>query len=126
MTTTTFQATHGLRALLDQIAEVKFSKHVPLSVVLLSAVYAIYRSAHYLTVAFALPAYVAVPTAIFLEALVLAAGASVFISSREAFVAQLKREDEDLARWGVWLTLTLLGTAFAALLGIAWADTRGS
>lgn len=118
----TFQARPGVRALLDQIAEVKFSKHVPLVVVLLSAVYAIWRSAHYLMAAFHLHALVASPTALFIEALVLAAGASVFIAQREAFIAELKDEDQALARWGVWLTLTLLGVAFFALLGIAWAD----
>lgn len=118
----TFQAKPGLRALLDQIAEVKFSKHVPLVVVLLSAVYAVYRSTHYLMAAFHLHVVVASPTALFIELLVLAAGASVFIAQRESFIAELKGEDEDLARWGVWLTLTLLGVAFFALLGIAWAD----
>lgn len=118
----TFKPAGGVRALLDQIAEVKFSKHVPLVVVLLSAVYAVWRSAHYLMVEFKLGWYVAAPTALFIELLVLAAGASVFIAQREAFVAELKQEDERLAQWGVHLTLTLLLVAFLALLGIAWAD----
>jgi hypothetical protein len=118
----TFKPSGGVRALLEQIAEVKFSKHVPLVVVLLSAVYAVYRSTHYLEAEFDLHLAVAFPTALFLELLVLAAGAAVFIAQREAFIAELKDEDQTLATWGQYLTLTLLGVAFFALLGIAWAD----
>ena len=121
-TTRSFQPVSGARALLDQIADLKFSKHVPLVVVLLSAMYAVYRSQHWLSVAFALPLYVALPTALFLEALVLAAGAAVFIACREAFVAEIKHKDQDLAGIGVYLSLSLLAVAFVALLGIAWAD----
>jgi hypothetical protein len=117
-----FQPASSVKALLDLILEVKFSRHVPLVTILLSVLYATYRSAHYLTSAFHLPWYVAWPTSVFIEALVLAAGAAVFIAHREAFIAELCAEDTDLAAWGVRLSLTLLGIAFAALLGIAWAD----
>lgn len=113
---------NGLEALLDKVYEVKFSRHMPLSVVLLSAIYAVYRSQHYLAAAFHMPWYVALPTALFLELLVLGASAATFIALRGEYVAQLKSEDVDLARWGVHIALVALVVAFVALLGVAWAD----
>lgn len=112
----------GLEAIFDQIYEVKFSRHVPLTVVLLSGIYAVYRSHHYLTSAFKLSPYVAGPTALFLELLVLGASAVTFIAFREAYVTELKKEDQELSKWGIRLALTALIIAFVALLGIAWAD----
>lgn len=118
----TWSPASGVAALLDQIADAKFSKRVPLVVVLLSGVYAVYRSGHWLTTAFHMPPLVAWPTSLFIEALVLAAAAAVFIAHREAFVAELKQEDETLAGWGVQVTMILLLVSFLALLGIAGAD----
>lgn len=111
-----------IEALYDLIYEVKFSRHVPLTVVLLSAIYAVFRSQHYLAAAFALPAYVSWPTAIFLELLVLGASAATFIAARASYVAELKREDVGFSRFGVGLALLSLVVAFVALLGVAWAD----
>lgn len=119
---TTFKTKTGTRALLDQIAEVKFSKHVPLVVVLLSVIYAIWRSGHWLMTALTVPFYVAAPTAVFIEGAVLAASAAVFIAQREAFIAELKNEDQHLADRGVHLTHALLTVAFVVLLGVAGAD----
>lgn len=113
---------NGLEALLDLIYELKFSRHVPLAVVLLSAVYAAYRSFHYLAAAFHMPWYVAAPTAVFLELLVLGASAATFIALRAEYLAQLKGEDVGLSRWGVGIALVALAVAFVALLGVAWAD----
>lgn len=113
---------NGLEALLDLVYQVKFSRHVPLTVVLLSAVYAVYRSHHYLSAAFGMPWYVAAPTALFLELLVIGASAATFIALRAEYVAQLKAEDVGLSRWGVGIALTSLVVAFVALLGVAWAD----
>jgi hypothetical protein len=113
-----------VQALFDLIYEVKFSRHVPLTVVLLSAVYAVFRSQHYLSAAFKLPAYVSVPTAVFLELLVLGASAATFIAARAGYVAELKREDENLSLAGVTLALLSLIVAFVAMLGVAWADAQ--
>src|SRR5688572_6055710 len=112
----------GAQALWDKIYELKFSRHVPLTVILISGLWAIYRSTHYLMSAFKLSIYIAAPTAVFIELLVLAAGALVFISQRHAFIAELEDKDRDIAWWAVWTSLTLLGVAFASLLGIAGAD----
>jgi hypothetical protein len=118
----TFHPSSNLRALLDQLYDVKFSKHTPLVVVLLSMVYTIYRTRHYLGTAFTLDAWVAWPTAIFIELLVLAASAAMFIALRGAFVAELKTTDEQRSRYGVYLALIALGLAFVALLFVAGAD----
>lgn len=115
-------STSGVQALWNQVYDLKFSKHVPLFVILLSAIYAVYRSSHYLIKRFQLDPYIATPTALFIELLVLGAGALVFISQRHAFIAELENKDKDLAAWGVWASLSLLAVSFAALIGIAWAD----
>jgi hypothetical protein len=117
-----FRPGSGLGALLNLIYEVKFSRHVPLTVVLLSGIYAIYRSAHWFMAAFRLPDYIAAPTAVFVELLVLGCGALVFITYRAAYVAELRKEDEQIATLGAKASLVLLAFALAALIGIAWAD----
>ena len=117
-----FQPDASAKALLDQIYDVKFSKHTPLIVVLLSMVYTVFRSGDYLARVFKLPALVTWPTAIFLELLVLAASASVFIGLRGAYVAELKQQDEARSKWGLYIGMVALALAFVALLFIAWAD----
>lgn len=119
---TAFKPQGGAWALLDQIYDVKFSKHTPLVVVLLSMIYTVFRSADYLARSFKLPALVTWPTAIFIELLVLAASASVFIALRNAYVAELKGVDIERSRWGLYIGLVALGAAFVALLFVAWAD----
>lgn len=114
--------TTGIRAFFDQVYEVKFSKHTPLVVVLLSMIYTVFRSADYLERAFKLPGIVTWPTAIFIELLVLAASASVFIALRNAYMAELKELDTSRSNWGVYIGLVSLGIAFLALLFVAGAD----
>lgn len=115
-------AQNSISALLNQIYDVKFSKHTPLVVVLLSMVYTVYRTRHYLGSAFSLDALVAWPTAIFIELLVLAASAAMFIALRSSFLAELKGIDKERSAWGVRLAMASLGAAFTALLFVAWAD----
>lgn len=123
MTTTTFEPRqNGITALLNQLYDVKFSKHTTLVVVLLSMVYTVYRTQHYLSKAFTLDAWVAWPTSIFIELLVLAAGAATFGALRNAYIAELKAIDEQRARVGVWLAGIALGAAFLALLFVAFSD----
>lgn len=117
-----FKPQGGAWALLNQIYDVKFSKHTPLVVVLLSMIYTVFRSNDYLSRSFSLPWYVAWPTAIFIELLVLAASASVFIALRNAYVAELKAIDVERSRWGLYIGLIALGVAFVALLFVAWQD----
>jgi hypothetical protein len=119
---TAFKPQSSASALLNQIYDVKFSKHTPLIVVLLSMIYTVFRSADYLARSFKLPALVTWPTAIFIELLVLAASASVFIALRNAYVAELKNIDVERSRWGLYIGLVALGAAFVALLFVAWAD----
>jgi hypothetical protein len=120
--TANFRPTSGFKALLDQLYDIKFSKHTTLVVVLLSMVYTIYRTAHYLATEFALDPLVAWPTSTFIELLVLAAAAITFGSLRHAYIAELKGQDADRARVGVWLAYIALGGAFLALLFVAWSD----
>lgn len=108
--------------MLDQIYDVKFSKHTPLVVVLLSMIYTVFRSADYLARAFKLPVLVTWPTSVFVELMVLAASASVFIALRNAYIAELKAQDVSRSRWGLYIGLVALGLSFLALLFIAWAD----
>lgn len=117
-----FQPQSGIRAWLDQVYDVKFSKHTPLVVVLLSMVYTVFRSADYLDRAFHLPWFVAWPTAIFIELLVLAASASVFIALRHAYIAELKDQDVKQSRYGLSIGYIALGLSFLALLFVAGAD----
>lgn len=119
---TNFNPSAGIHALLDTLYRVKFSKHTPLVVVLLSMIYTVYRTQHYLKITFTLDPFVAWPTAVFLELLVLAASASVFIALRGAYIAELKDEDVDMAEWGARISVLALVVAFVALLGVAWAD----
>lgn len=114
--------TTGIQAFFNQVYEVKFSKHTPLVVVLLSMVYTIFRSADYLARSFKLPLLVTWPTAIFIELLVLAASASVFIALRNAYLAELKDVDTNRSVYGVYIGLVALGLAFLSLLFVAGAD----
>lgn len=117
----TFQS-NGIQALLDQIYEIKFNKHVPLAVVILSTFYTVYRTQHYLTAEFELALVVSVPTAVFIELLVLGASAMVFIALRADFIAHITKLDTDLTRLNVIAMTITLGAAFIALLGLAAAD----
>lgn len=117
-----FNQSSGLQALLDQIYEIKFNKHVPLTVVVLSTIYTVYRTQHYLTAEFQLSLVVSVPTAVFIELLVLGASAMVFIALRADFIAKITGLDTDLTRVNVIAMIITLCCAFAALLGLAAAD----
>ena len=119
---TTFKPQGGAEALLNQIYDIKFSKHTPLVVVLLSMVYTVFRTADYLTRVFHLPALVTWPTAIFLELLVLAASASVFIAIRNVYIAELKQQDVKQSKWGLAIGYIALALSFLALLFVAGAD----
>ncbi len=114
--------TTGLTALLNTLYDVKFSKHTPLVVVLLSMIYTVFRSGDYLARAFSLPALVTWPTAIFIELLVLATSAAVFIALRAAYIAELKQQDASRAKLGFYIGFLVLGLAFLALLFVAGAD----
>lgn len=114
--------TSGLQALLDQIYEIKFNKHVPLTVVMLSTIYTVYRTHHYLKTAFHLDSWVSFPTAVFIELLVLGASAMLFIALRADFIAKTTERDADLTRLNVIAMLITLIAAFVALLGLAAAD----
>jgi hypothetical protein len=114
--------TTGIQALLNQVYDVKFSKHTPLVVVLLSMIYTVFRSGDYLSRTFNLPWAVTWATAAFIELLVLAAAAAVFIALRAAYVAELKQQDSERALWGFRAAFLVLGLAFLALLFVAGAD----
>lgn len=112
----------GLKALLDQVYDLKFNKHVPLSVVMLSTFYTVYRTQHYLHSAFQLEWYVAVPTAVFIELLVLGSSAMLFIALRADYIASKIKKNVDITKINVQLMFITLGISFAALLGLAMAD----
>lgn len=119
---TTFNPVSGAKSLLDQLYDIKFSKHTPLVVVLLSMIYTVFRSADYLDRSFHLPWLIAWPTAGFMELLVLAGSAGVFIALRNVYIAELKQEDVAQSRIGLVISFIALGVAFLALLFVAWAD----
>ena len=112
----------SFKALLDQLYDIKFSKHTTLTVVMLSMIYTIYRTQHWLAAEFGLAWLVAWPTAIFIEALVLAAAAFMFSALRHAYVAELKQEDAERAKVGIGIAYIALGAAFLALGFVAWSD----
>lgn len=114
--------TTGAQALLNLIYEVKFSRHTPLVVVLLSMIYTVFRSADYLARVFHLPGFITWPTATFIELLVLATAAAVFIALRAAYIAELKQQDASRAKLGFYVGFFVLGLAFLALLTVAGAD----
>src|SRR5262245_4172539 len=122
MTTTAFTPQSSAKALLDQLYDLKFSKHTPLIVVLLSMIYTVFRSADYLWRVFKLPWFVTWPTAGFIELLVLAGSAAVFIALRNMYVAELKGIDVDRSRYGLIIGYIALAAAFLALLFVAGAD----
>jgi uncharacterized paraquat-inducible protein A len=117
-----FRPASGLRALLDQLYDIKFSKHTTLVVVLLSMIYTVYRTQHYLSHTFALPGLVAWPTSVFIELLVLAAAAFVFGALRHAYIAELKDVDAVRAKSGIYIGWLSLVGAFLALTFVAWSD----
>jgi hypothetical protein len=112
----------SVKALLDQLYDVKFSKHTPLVVVLLSMIWTVYRTYDYLGRAFKMPMAIALPTATFIELLILAASASLFIALRTVFIAQLRDLDRGRAWVGVGIAALALVAAFVALVFVAWAD----
>ncbi len=120
--TSTFKPQSGAEALLNQIYDLKFSKHTPLVVVLLSMIYTVFRSADYLSRSFSLPGLVTWPTAIFIELLVLAGSASVFIALRNVYIAELKGQDVAQSKYGLVIGYVALGASFLALLFVAGAD----
>lgn len=114
--------TNSIQAFFNQLYDVKFSKHTPLVVVLLSMIYTVFRSADYLARAFNLPFLVTWPTSVFIELLVLAASASIFIALRNAYVAELKDIDTRRSMYGIYIGFVALGLAFLSLLFVAGAD----
>jgi vacuolar-type H+-ATPase subunit I/STV1 len=112
----------SIKALLDQLYDIKFSKHTPLVVVLLSMVWTVYRTYDYLSRAFNLPGAIALPAAAFIELLILAASASLFIALRTVFISQLREVDQLRAWVGVGIASLALAASFLALLFVAWAD----
>lgn len=114
--------TTGIQAFFNQVYEVKFSKHTPLVVVLLSMIYTVFRSADYLARSFKLPWFITLPTSIFIELLVLAASASVFIALRNAYLAELKDIDTQRSNYGLYIGMAALFLSFLALLFVAGAD----
>lgn len=120
--THTFTPPSAARAVLDWLYDVKFSKHTVLIVVLLSMIYTVYRTEHWMAAEFGLAPIVAWPAAIFVEALVLAASAYTFGALRAAFIAELKGADSKRAYAGIIAGATVLLAAFVALLFMAWSD----
>jgi hypothetical protein len=121
-TRATFQPRSAAQALLDWLYDIKFSKHTVLIVVLLSMVYTVYRTEHWLAAEFGLSWLVSWPAAIFVEALVLAASAYTFGALRAAFIAELKDADASRARLGIAAGALVMLAAFVALLFMAWSD----
>lgn len=118
----------GVKALLDQLYDIKFSKHTTLVVVMLSMFYTVYRTQHYLSTTFKLHPVVAWPTSTFIELLVLASAALMFGALRSAYVAELKDQDVNRSKVGIAMAGIALAGAFFALLfvalGDAWALTK--
>jgi hypothetical protein len=117
-----YQSTSGIRALLDQIYEIKFNKHVPLTVIMLSTIYTVYRTHHYLGTAFNMNPWVTWPTSIFIELLVLGSSAMLFIALRADYIANAVDKNTEITNINVNLMFGTLGISFLALLGLAMAD----
>jgi hypothetical protein len=120
--TVQFNPVSSLRALLDQIYTIKFSKHVPLVMVLLFAIFAVWRTNHYVAAQMSVGLVVSVSLAVCIELAMIAAGASCFISMREAYIRELKGEDHDRAKLGVRASYVMLAVTTVALMVLAGAD----
>lgn len=117
-----FVTKSSIKALLDQLYDIKFSKHTTLVVALLSMIYTVYRTQHYLIAEYGLGSYVAWPTAVFIEMLVISAAAAVFVAMRNQYIAELKGEDAERSKLGVTIAQVSLVAAFVALLFVAFSD----
>lgn len=118
----TFQPESGFSALLDHIYHVKFSKHVPLVMILLFAVFAVWRTNHYVSTQMRMGGLISWPLAVCIELAMLASGAACFISMRAAYIRELKDEDVARARVGTYVGYAMFGTTTIALLVLAGAD----
>lgn len=119
---TWFRPTSGIKALLDQVYAIKFSKHVPLVMILLFAVFAVWRTNNYVAHQMSVSWLVSGSLAICIELAMIAAGAACFISMREAYIRELKQEDAERARLGVYISFAMLGVTTLALMVLAGAD----
>lgn len=117
-----FLPVSGGKALLDQVYNIKLSKHITLVVVLLSMIYTVYRTDTWLKATFSLGYIVAAAASLFIELVVLAAAAGVFNSLRDAYIAELKNQDTKRAKLGIGAFSIGLFLAFVALMFIAWSD----
>lgn len=111
-----------VKAVLTSIYNAKFDKLVPLAVLLLSIVYVIYRTGSYLSIALHLNGWIAWPTSVFIELLVLGSAAATLVARRYKYITELRQEDTNIAQVGVVLSIIMLVAAFLALLFIAWND----
>jgi hypothetical protein len=115
-------AENGVTALLNKIYEIKFSRHVPLVMILLFAVFAVWRTNHYVALQLNVGWVVSLSLAVCIELAMLAAGASCFISLREAYIKELRKEDNERAKIGVYAAFIMLGVTTLALVVLAGAD----
>ncbi len=113
---------NALAALLDIVYHAKFSKHVPLVMVLLFGVFAVWRTQHYIAAQITTLPVVSWSLAVSLEIAMIAAGALCFISMREAYVRELTAQDAERARFGVGVSFVMLAITTLALLILAGAD----
>lgn len=113
---------NSVTAFLDKIYEIKFSRHVPLVMVILFAVFAVWRTNHYVETQLHTNPLVSWALAICIELAMLAAGASCFIAMREAYIKELRNEDSERAKIGVKAAFLMLGITTLALLVLAGAD----
>jgi len=117
-----FQPESHLKALFDHIYEIKFSKHVPLVMVLLFAVFAVWRTNSYISTTMGVDWYISGSLAVCIELLLLASGAACFMTMRAAYIRELKQEDAERAKFGVWCAYAMTILASVVLVGIAGAD----
>lgn len=120
--TSEFKSDSSIKAFFDLIYEIKFSRHVPLTVILLFGFYAVWRSNHYISETIHLSLYVSLPLSISIELAMFACGAMCFIALRENYIRELNKIDVGRGSIGIYASYGSLLIMTVALLFIAGAD----
>lgn len=111
-------------ALLEWIKHAKFSTHLPMVVYLGLMFLTGWRSHEVFAVLLQLPDTIAWPSAVALEFMGLAAIAITFNAHRDSYIAQLKNEDYEESKIGVWVGYILNLAVMTMLVSVALYDAQ--
>lgn len=110
------------QALLDRIYGAKFSKRIPLLMVLCFAGFAVWRTHHYITVRTGVNPIVGILLALSIELAMIGSSALCFITMRASYVHELREQDAHRSAIGVRISYLVMAVTTIALLLLAGAD----